>query len=223
MQRANVQMCGSAGSSLTAPPRPNAAVLAAAWVTIVVLGVYAHPVSAEAPVRNDNTEIVTDFLTAEDGTLDSFDDLLLDADPCDPDQPDLLEPVLAPDGHWLTFGELSQVSGRASLKCHKKGTHVVLEMSGLIPDGVYTIWLLTFEAPGFTPDFAHLIGEGSLGASDGSENVIIASAEGEGTLSVFQPAGALSEFGEVTGCLFEEFEFHVVGVYHPDGMTYGIV
>jgi hypothetical protein len=32
---------------------------------------------------------------------------------------------------------------------------------------------------------------------------------------------ALSEFGEVTGCLFDEFEFHLVGAYHPDGLTYG--
>jgi hypothetical protein len=40
-------------------------------------------------------------------------------------------------------------------------------------------------------------------------------------LSVRQRAGTLSEFGEVTDCLFDEFEFHLVGAYHSDGQTYG--
>src|SRR6185369_1844157 len=106
---------------------------------------------------------------------------------------------------------------RASVKCVKKGTHVVIEASGLVPNGVYSVWLLTFEAPGFTPDFAHLIGEGALGAPDGSDNTFTASDSGEAVISAFQPAGSLSEFGEVTGCLFDEFEFLVALVYHPNG------
>ncbi len=91
--------------------------------------------------------------------------MLLNADPCDPDQPDVLGPVLAPDGHQLTLGELSQVRGLATVKCDNRGTGVKIKLSGLIPGGVYTIWLLTFEQPGFTTDFAHLIGEGIVGAA----------------------------------------------------------
>lgn len=176
---------------------------------------------ADSPVRNSNAELILDFLTAEDGTLDSMDDLLMDADPCDPDNPDVLEPVLAPDGHWITLGELSQVAGKASIKCQTNGTQVVLQLSGLIPSGVYTIWLLTFEAPGFTPDFAHLIGEGTLGLLDGSSSTFVASSSGKARLMVRHPAGALSIGGEVGSCLLEEFEFHLVGAYHPDGLTYG--
>lgn len=161
---------------------------------------------------------ITDFIEAEDGALDSPNDLILDLDRCDGVTPN---PVYAPDGHQLTLGELKNVKGRIALRCGRNATHVDMRLSGLIPNGVYTIWLLTFEAPGFDPTFAHLIGEGSLGPPDGSRNSFVASASGRASLSVRQPAGALSEFGHVGPCLFDEFEFHLVGVYHPDGMTYG--
>jgi hypothetical protein len=190
-------------------------------VVVATAGLAAAFSYADPPVRNSDAELVLDFMTAEDGTLDSPDDLLLDADPCDPDEPEVLETVPAPDGHLLTLGELMGVSGRASVKCDSLGTHVAMQLSGLIPNGVYTIWLLTFEEPGFTPDLAHLIGEGSLGPPDGSKNRFVASSAGKASLSVRQPAGELSEFGEVTDCLFDEFEFHLVGAYHPDGQTYG--
>lgn len=132
-------------------------------------------------------------------------------DPCDPSQPDVLDPVFKPDGQPLTFGEFYEASGTASVNCTKKGTHVVIKASGLIPKGVYTAWLLIFEEPGFTPDFINLTAEIPLGAPDGSENTLKASAAGEAALSAFQPAD----------CLLDEFEFHLVLVYHPDGQTYG--
>jgi hypothetical protein len=176
---------------------------------------------ADPAERNTPAELIIHFMTAEDGMLDSADDLLLDVDACDPNQPDVLEAVVAPDGHQLTFGELSPVQGRATVKCSRQGTRVNMKLVGLIPGGVYTIWLLTFEEPGFTLDFAHLIGEGSLGPPDGSKNSFVASSAGKASLSVHQPAGALSEFGEATDCLFDEFEFHLVGAYHPNGQTYG--
>jgi hypothetical protein len=190
-------------------------------LVLAMLALTSTSSQADPPVRNKDAEFITDFMTAEDGTLDSPDDLLLDVNPCDLDQPDVLEPILAPDGHQLTLGELSGVRGHATIRCDNRGTHVTMRLSGLIPGGVYTIWLLTFEEPGFTPDFAHLIGEGSLGPPDGSRNDFVASARGRAIISVLHPLGALSEFGEVTDCLFDEFEFHLVGAYHPNGQTYG--
>src|SRR5437867_2769046 len=84
---------------------------------------------------------------------------------------------------------------------------------------------MTFQSPGFEPaepfNYDHLVGEGALGAPDGSENNIVASASGHAALSVRHPAGALSEFGAAGACLFSEFQFMLVGVYHPDGQTYG--
>ena len=146
-------------------------------------------------------------------------------------------PALAPDGHQVTLGEWLRASGRGSAKCVQQGTQVTIHMSGLIPKGVYTIWVVIFdgpfpaENPGKPFPFGNLVGVGALGPDDGSENTFEASASGEGQISVIMPPGPLSDFGppfldqkyDVEGCLLDEFEFHLVGVYHFDGMSYGPV
>jgi hypothetical protein len=130
-------------------------------------------------------------------------------------------PILAPDGHQVTYGDFTAVTGRATAQCLTQGTHVVLKLQGLIPRGVYTIWSLTFRAPGFDPSFANLIGLGALGDADGSENSFRASESGEGALSALVNAGPLSVFGAIGACGLDEFEWHVVGAYHIDGQTHG--
>src|SRR5205823_8866721 len=87
-------------------------------------------------------------------------------------------PVLAPDGHQLTLLEFNAPAGRASVKCVQQGTHAVLELTGLIPNGVYTVWNVVFRAPGFDPSFANLSGLGAIGAADGSANSFVADATG---------------------------------------------
>ncbi|HZM91750.1 MAG TPA: hypothetical protein VFF31_34840 [Blastocatellia bacterium] len=133
---------------------------------------------------------------------------------------DHLFPLIAPDEHHITLREWTKAKGNALIKCGKRGTHVVLQVSGLIPNGVYTVWVGTFQAPGLTPDFANLIGLGSLGAPDGSENVILASSQGTAQLSVFHPAGDFSMFGS-SECLSEEFEVLLWLPLHLDGQTHG--
>jgi hypothetical protein len=128
---------------------------------------------------------------------------------------------MAPDKHQVTAGEWKAVNGHASVKCSAAGTHVVIHLSGLIADGVYTVWLATFKAPGFDGTFDNMIGLGVLGRNDGSENTIVASPDGEGQLSVFQPAGPLSLKGETSDCLLDEFEFRLLAAYHIDGQTHG--
>lgn len=193
------------------------AMVGRALMVIALLGLWGQPASGDPPVRTDAL-LIDEFIIACDGTLDSPDDLLCDGD-CPEADPPL--PLLAPDGHHLTWGEFNQVDGQALVKCTERGTHVVIQLSGLVPHGVYTIWVLTFEAPGFTFDFAHWIGGGSLGTPDGTQNVVVASPNGRAAISVFHPGGALSEFGEVTDCLLDEFEFVLWGLYHLDGMTFG--
>ena len=133
---------------------------------------------------------------------------------------DHLFPLIAPDGHHITLAEWQRANGTALMKCGQRGTHVVLQLTGLVPRGVYTVWVATFQAPGLTPDFANLIGVGALGASDGSQNVVVASADGEAELSVFHPAGDLSFFGSA-GCLTDEFEVLLWIPLHIDGQTAG--
>ena len=130
-------------------------------------------------------------------------------------------PVLAPDGHQVTLGEYNMASARADIKCINSGTHVVVHAQGLIPNGVYTIWTLTFKSPGFDGTFVNLIGNGALGAPDGSENVFTASSDGTASFSIIMHAENLSEFGSVGNCLGSEFEVHLVAAYHMDSMSHG--
>ncbi len=133
-------------------------------------------------------------------------------------------PIIAPDGKQITLGEFNAVQGSATASCVRGGTHVVVRVIGLVPKGLYTVWMVVFKAPGFDPTFANVIGLGAIGASDGSQNVFRASASGEGTISAITPEGSLSTAGAVSACaLAGEFEFHIVGAYHIDGHTYGPV
>ena len=176
---------------------------------IIVALTGAATALADAPSRTEGV-LVLEFMVAADGTLDSPNDLLLDVDPYDPAQPDLLSQALKPDGQPLTFGEFSQARGTASVKYTPMGSHVVIKASGLIPNGVYTVWLLTFAAPGYTPNYENLTSETALGPLDGSRNSFTASPAGEAVLSTFHASR-----------LFDEFEFQFAVVYHPDGQTYG--
>ncbi len=140
------------------------------------------------------------------------------------------KPVLAPDGHQVTWGEWSQVKGSISAKCTHGGTRVTLDLTGLIPYGVYTVWNVTFNAPGFTGEFdapglpANVKAFGPVGPNDGSRSVFHASASGKGSISVTTPPGPLGTVGEIKGCaLTDELEWHVIGLYHTDGETHGSV
>jgi len=130
-------------------------------------------------------------------------------------------PITAPDGHQLTLAEWQAVKGEAHAQCVAGGTLVRVKLKGLVPHGVYTIWVATFTAPGLTLDFSAIIGLGALGQLDGSENHFVASANGTGELSVVHPAGALSEFGAVSDCLLDDYEVALFLGLHLDGQTHG--
>jgi len=133
-------------------------------------------------------------------------------------------PLIAPDGHQLTWGEFSNLQGDIDVECYDNGTKVTLNMKGLIPYGQYTIWNAVFDAPGLDPTDAMLgvDGLGAAGKGDGSDNAFVASAMGEGSITLTSPGGDLSMIGSIGNCpLKEEFEWHVVGAYHMDGRAYG--
>jgi hypothetical protein len=183
-----------------------------------------------APVRNDGIVALPFFVVDESGNA---------IDPATtPAGTELFDarawaaggdivPVSAPDGHTVTWGEFSAARGEISAKCVEAGTQVVLRLSNLIPGGVYTIWNVTFSEAGFqvphplflAPSF---IGVGPSGPSDGSRNTFRASASGRASISTITPEGPLGTFGEIGGCaLTDEFEWHVAGLYHMDGLSHG--
>ncbi len=170
-----------------------------------------------ATASSDQIVIVPFFIADDQGNT-----------PTDPDTP-LFErrgqqPIMAPDGHQITLKEFSTATGNISVACMEEGTKVTLNLKGLIPNGVYTIWNVTFKAPGLDPTVADFnqIGQGAIGPTNGTDSDFIASAEGDGQISATTPAGQLSMFGNIAACpLTEEVEWHVVGAYHIDGKTHG--
>ncbi len=140
------------------------------------------------------------------------------------------QPIMAPDGTQVTWGEWIRVKGNIVVECIDEGTKVTLSLRGLIPNGVYTIWNVTFKEPGFTGEFdgpglpSHVKAFGPLGLADGSQSGFTASAGGEADITAITPPGALGTVGEIGACaLTDEMEWHVVGLYHSDGQTHGSV
>ena len=56
-----------------------------------------------------------------------------------------LHPIEAPDGHHLTPGEWRQAKGTATASCDGEITKYSLSFSGLVPNGVYTVWHLLLD------------------------------------------------------------------------------
>ncbi|MBI1786453.1 MAG: hypothetical protein HYR60_02740 [Acidobacteria bacterium] len=132
------------------------------------------------------------------------------------------QPILAPDGHQVTLGEFRMAQGSISVKCTARGTRTSIHLNGLIPDGIYTVWLLNFRPPG---GLENLIGGGALGGDNGaSANVFVADRDGEAYLTAVNPPGPLTMMGEIGACWpATAEELHVVGVYHIDGASHGPV
>jgi hypothetical protein len=139
-------------------------------------------------------------------------------------------PIMTPEGdHQVTLGEFNMISGWATVKCINEGTHVVMHLTGLIPNGVYTIWTVPFQFPGYDGTFVNRIGFGALGSIEGSanSNSFMADSEGEASISVIRPTGNLLTDGSVNphpdyivpNCLGDVYETHLALAYHLDNIA----
>ena len=146
--------------------------------------------------------------------------------------PNSLTPILAPDGHQVTWGEWNNVHGRAAVKCIQPGSLVVVHLSGLIPNAQYSAWVVAFKPPGFNPDptlpnppAANAVTAGPLGLQDGSQNGFVTDDNGEGQITGILPPGPMSllHIVDFDGCLTDYADFQVHIAYHIDGMTHGPV
>jgi hypothetical protein len=136
-------------------------------------------------------------------------------------------PVTAPDGERLTWGEFRTATGSASIHCDGGDTLARIDATGLVPDAVYTAWMLFFQAPGFEQGgFDALTGFQALGPADGSQSRLETDAAGAGSIEATIPAGevaiAIVEGSRVPSCLADAYEVHLVLAYHMDGQTCGL-
>jgi hypothetical protein len=137
-----------------------------------------------------------------------------------------INPIVAPDGHQVTYCEWTKATGTATMQCEgNRGTRVTINASGLLPNGVYSAWVVLFGPGPAAPDGSNLLGVGPVGRPDGSQNVFHASAGGTAQLSVVTPASALGCLAySVSTCLLStagvgEVQIHIA--YHLDGQTHG--
>jgi hypothetical protein len=142
------------------------------------------------------------------------------------------EPVLAPPydiapalRHHLTLDDFDNVAGTGHIERVSGGTRLTLDMTGLIPNGVYSVWSDFYKAPGLTPDFANSIAFGAFGATDGSQNTFVASVDGTAHFAGIQPPGPMSIAGEAPAYALNApvSDYIVFLAYHIDGQTYGPV
>jgi hypothetical protein len=204
-------------------------------LALTALAFSAASGQAQAPFRQDESVAnIGIFRTFGDstGAAPTSDSTVLFTRGAACPPPNSLAPILTPDGHPVTWGEWNAVEGRAAVKCLADGSHVVVHLSGLIPNGQYSAWVVAFTPPGFNPDptlpnppAANAVTAGPLGLQDGSENGFVADDEGEGQISGILPPGPMSllHLVDFDGCLFDYADFQVHIAYHIDGMTHGPV
>jgi len=121
----------------------------------------------------------------------------------------------------ITLKEYMQACGSIYVRCTiQQGTRTAMHLNGLIPGGVYSIWLAKPDPK----DMSKTLGVGALGKRDGSENHLTADQNGEADIVGNTPGGDLSTFGTIADCwLTDEPVVQVAGVYHIDGKTHGPV
>jgi hypothetical protein len=110
----------------------------------------------------------------------------------------------------ITLGEWLAATGTGSYQCVDDQGEIALEFSGLVPNGVYTLWYVFSPTPPATP-FMSL--DLPLGARDGSQSVLSVNAD-----------GTASYKATVTPCLQMsgiQAATLIALAYHSDGKTYG--
>ncbi len=128
----------------------------------------------------------------------------------DPFNPDAIGPHPRGAPLGLTLGQWLKHSATASYTCNDGQAELKLNASGLVPNGVYTIWHVFIALPPTTPFSGTL--DIPLGARDGSESVFVANADGSArVVKSFKPCLEMSDVWTTTMLAL---------AYHSDGKTY---
>ena len=131
--------------------------------------------------------------------------------PHDPFNPDAIGPYKKGKPLGITLGQWLKHQGTGNYSCTDgKGT-LELTFTGLVPNGVYTMWHFFMAIPPPEPFTGTL--DLPLGARDGSESVFIADENGNARfVHDFMPCLEMSDVWTYGGLAIN---------YHSDGKTYG--
>ena len=173
------------------------------------------PLPLEALLNFGNVDVF-DEIRDKDGNLPTDPNELLYAANFFQDPIGLLSAIKAPDGHHVTLSEFQKAKGTFKVHCNGKTSTVEIALEGMIPGGTYTTWLGYFNTPkkvgeSISPDdFVYPVNP-PLGATDGSENVLVAG-----------PDGTINVTIEHASCILtDEVALGMPISYHINGNTYG--
>ena len=129
----------------------------------------------------------------------------------DPFNPDALGPFAKGEPLGMTAGQWLKHQGKGTYTYENGTGSLDLSFTGLVPNGVYTMWHAFMPATPPKPFTGTL--DLPLGAANGSESVFHADANGEAQfVHTFQPGLEMSDVWTTAVLAIN---------YHSDGKTYG--
>jgi hypothetical protein len=129
----------------------------------------------------------------------------------DPFDPAAIGPHPRGEPLGMTLGQWLKQRGTGTYTAENGVGHLDLEFTGLVPNGVYTMWHAFIALPPTTPFSGTL--DLPLGKGDGSESVFVADEEGKARfVHSFSPPLQMSDVWTTSMLAI---------AYHSDGKTYG--
>jgi hypothetical protein len=106
-----------------------------------------------------------------------------------------LVPLTRNDGHHITLDEFDTATGQVRIAARPGGgTDVNVDVHGLLPGELYTVWAGYFQEPGFPTGTR--VGFGAVSSlGDGSDNFMVADANGAISLDLTLLEGPLTVHG----------------------------
>jgi len=128
-----------------------------------------------------------------------------------PFDPDAVGPHPKGEAMGITLGQWLKHQGTGVYTCENGVGKLELKFTGLVPNGVYTMWHAFIALPPTEPFSGTL--DLPLGARDGSESVFVADANGKAKfLHSFKPGLQMSDVWTTSMLAIN---------YHSDGKTWG--
>ena len=106
-----------------------------------------------------------------------------------------LVPVTRSDGHHITLDEWDNATGQVHIAARPGGgTDVNIDVQGLFPGELYTVWAGYFQEPGFPAGTR--VGFGAVSTlGDGTDNLMVADANGAISLDLVLQEGPMTVQG----------------------------
>jgi hypothetical protein len=132
--------------------------------------------------------------------------------PHDPMNPEAVGPFPKGPELPLTLGEWFGATGAGTYSCVDGSAEIDVSFTGLVPDGVYTMWHWFNADPPTEPFKAGF--DIPVGSRDGSDSIFIADAEGNARFE-----RTMKPCLQLTG---EHLMAGLAIAWHSDGQTYGV-